>query len=117
VPRRGRPRSAGVPDRGGRGSGRGRGRAPGPLGPLGCADAVEEAADGDWVVRRVTGAGTGKTYRCPGCDQEIASGTPHVVSWPAYARDSDLQPWDTGSAADWRRHWHTACWRARARRR
>jgi len=40
-----------------------------------------------------------------------------VVTWPAYARDSDLEPWDTESAADRRRHWHTTCWRARDRRR
>ena len=81
------------------------------------SDPIEEAADGDWVVRSLTGASTGKTYRCPGCDQEIRIGTPHVVTWPAYARDSDLQPWDTDSAADLRRHWHTTCWRARGRRR
>ena len=78
---------------------------------------VEEAGDGDWVVRPLSGSAGGKTYRCPGCDQEIRPGTPHVVTWPAYARDSDLEPWDTESAADWRRHWHTACWRARDRRR
>jgi hypothetical protein len=80
---------------------------------------VEEAADGDWVVRAVAGAAASglKTYRCPGCDQEIRPATPHVVSWPAYPLDSDLEPWDTGSAADLRRHWHTACWRARDRRR
>ena len=79
---------------------------------------VEEAADGDWVVRPLTGAASaGKTYRCPGCDQEIRIGTPHVVTWPAYTRDSDLDPWDTDSAADRRRHWHTACWRARGNRR
>ena len=78
---------------------------------------VEQAADGDWVVRPLTGAASDKTYRCPGCDQEIRPGTPHVVTWPAYARDSDLDPWDTDSAADRRRHWHTACWRARDRRR
>jgi hypothetical protein len=81
------------------------------------AEQVEEAADGDWVVRALTGAAADKVYRCPGCDQEIRQGTPHVVSWPAYARDSDLEPWDTESAADRRRHWHTACWRARDRRR
>ena len=40
-----------------------------------------------------------------------------MVAWPAYARDSDLDPWDTESSADWRRHWHTACWRARGNRR
>ena len=78
---------------------------------------IEEAQDGDWVVRPLTGSGSDKTYRCPGCDQEIRPGTPHVVAWPAYARDSDLLPWDTESAADWRRHWHTACWRNRDRRR
>ena len=81
------------------------------------ADAVEEAADGDWVVRPLTGSGTSKAYRCPGCDQEIRPATPHVVTWPAYARDSDLDPWDVESAADQRRHWHTTCWRARDRRR
>lgn len=81
------------------------------------AEPVEEAGDGDWVVRPLTGSSTGKTYRCPSCDQEIRPGTPHVVTWPAYARDSDLEPWDTDSAADLRRHWHTACWRARDRRR
>jgi hypothetical protein len=78
---------------------------------------VEEATDGDWVVRAISGAATGKAYRCPGCDQEVLAGMPHVVTWPAYARDSDLDPWDTDSAADLRRHWHSACWRARDRRR
>jgi len=80
-------------------------------------DSIEFDARGDeWVVRRLTGSSSTKTYRCPGCDQEIRVGTPHVVTWPAYARDSDLDPWDTDSAADLRRHWHTACWRARNRR-
>ena len=78
---------------------------------------MEEAADGDWVVRRLTGAASGKTYRCPGCDQEIRRGTPHLVTWPAYPRDSDLDPWDTESAADRRRHWHASCWSARVHRR
>ena len=49
--------------------------------------------------------------------EKIRPATPHVVAWPAYARDSDLDPWDTDSAADQRRHWHTACWGARNRRR
>jgi hypothetical protein len=101
-----------VPRRGRRGGGTRPSGGPPPRRP----DPVEEAGDGDWVVRRVTGAATGKAYRCPGCDQEIRPGTPHLVSWPAYARDSDLDPWDTDSAADRRRHWHTACWRARDRR-
>jgi hypothetical protein len=80
-------------------------------------ETVEEAADGDWVVRSLTGSASAKPYRCPGCDQEIRPATPHVVTWPAYARDSDLDPWDTDSAAELRRHWHTACWRSRERRR
>ncbi|MCQ6552764.1 ATP/GTP-binding protein [Streptomyces sp. C10-9-1] len=59
----------------------------------------------DWSVRHVPGAGaTGKTYRCPGCDQEIPSGVPHVVAWPEHGGVDD------------RRHWHKACWNARDRR-
>jgi len=78
---------------------------PGP--PPGPADPVEtvEWAGHDYAVRPVTGAATGKTYRCPGCDQEIRPATPHVVAWP-------LGDPDAGS----RRHWHTACWQARGRR-
>ncbi len=57
----------------------------------------------EWVVRRITGSTSTKTYRCPGCDQEIRPATPHVVAW---LRDS----------IDQRRHWHTPCWNARERR-
>jgi len=90
--------------------------------PIGRPETIEEAADGDWVVRSLTGSASTKPYRCPGCDQEIRPATPHVVSWPAYPRDSDSGSgdgtrWDTDSAADRRRHWHTACWKARDRRR
>ena len=67
---------------------------------------VEEHDDGDWVVRRISGASATKTYRCPGCDQEIRPGTPHVVAWPA----------DRSAGEDDRRHWHTPCWSARGRR-
>jgi hypothetical protein len=106
-----------VPRRSGRNGSRPAGRD-----PLRRPETVEEAADGDWVVRRLTGAASGKTYRCPGCDQEILAGTPHLVTWPAYPRGSgddvgDGDPWDTDSAADRRRHWHGACWQARAHRR
>ena len=59
----------------------------------------------EWTVRTVTGSGATKAYRCPGCDQLVAAGVPHVVVWP-YA---DLD------AAD-RRHWHVTCWPARDRR-
>jgi hypothetical protein len=65
----------------------------------------ETGADGEWLVRNVSASA--KRYRCPGCDQQIVEGTGHVVAWPAA---------DYGSVAD-RRHWHTACWSARSRRR
>jgi hypothetical protein len=67
---------------------------------------VQAHPDGEWLVRDVTGAGAGKTYRCPGCDQEIRPGVAHVVVWPADER---------GDLSD-RRHWHNGCWRARDRR-
>ncbi len=67
---------------------------------------TEEHGYGEWVVRRITGAGATKTYRCPGCDQEIRPATPHVVAFPAD---------DYGNVED-RRHWHTPCWQARGRR-
>lgn len=54
----------------------------------------------------VSGANATKAYRCPGCDQEIPAGMPHLVAWPA----SGL-----GGAED-RRHWHRPCWEARLRR-
>jgi hypothetical protein len=59
----------------------------------------------EYVVRAVTGAGAVKSYRCPGCDQEVRAGLPHVVAWPAF-----------DAAASDRRHWHAACWAARDRR-
>ena len=90
---------------------------PGPPPARRPAQPAEEAAAGHWVLRPLTGAATDTTYRCPARGQEIRPATPHRGTWPAYARDSDLDPWDTESATDWRRHWHTACWRARGRRR
>ena len=33
-----------------------------------------------------------KTYRCPGCDQVILPGTPHVVAWPAADHGSVERP-------------------------
>jgi hypothetical protein len=61
--------------------------------------------DGEWVTRPVPGAAATKTYRCPGCDQEIRVGVPHVVVWPGQAP----------GPAD-RRHWHNSCWQRRPRR-
>jgi hypothetical protein len=95
-------------------------------------DAVETWGAGQWRVRQLTGAGAAKTYRCPGCDQEIRPGTPHVVVWPvdgdeAGSRDrhsqSERRHWHSQSERrHWhsqseRRHWHTGCWQARERRR
>lgn len=67
----------------------------------------ESGPDGEWVVRTVPGSATGKDYRCPGCDQLVAAGAAHLVTWPAG---------DDGSVAD-RRHWHTPCWAHRLHRR
>lgn len=54
--------------------------------------------DEHWTCRPVRGQAAVKSYRCPGCDHEIAAGSPHVVAW-------------RGDDVDRRRHWHTACWR------
>jgi len=62
-----------------------------------------ERVEGGHVVRSVSGAGHGKGYRCPGCDQLMPGAQPHVVAWPEGRPDD-------------RRHWHTACWSARGRR-
>jgi len=59
----------------------------------------------EYVVRGVTSLGAAKAYRCPGCDQEIRPGLPHLVVWPAFDAE----------ASD-RRHWHSACWAGRDRR-
>lgn len=71
----------------------------------GTAERSEDWNGVEYRVRSVTGATATGTYRCPGCDQLLAAGIPHVVAWPA----DDL-------AAEDRRHWHTGCWSARERR-
>lgn len=60
-----------------------------------------------WAVRQVRANDSGRSYLCPGCQQQVSAGTPHVVAWP------------TGSMQELenRRHWHAACWSARERRR
>jgi hypothetical protein len=86
-------------------------RRPAPAAaPVPVTERTETWADGEWVVRTVSGAATTKAYRCPGCDQEIVPGTPHVVAWPA--------DWVTGpgQGVEQRRHWHTACWQHRLKR-
>ncbi|MGB4325108.1 MAG: hypothetical protein WBJ33_07605 [Candidatus Nanopelagicales bacterium] len=78
--------------------------APRPIG--GNSTATESHPDGEWHVRKLTGSSATKTYRCPGCDQEIRPATPHIVAWPA----------DIPQGADERRHWHTPCWGKRLHR-
>ncbi len=56
-----------------------------------------------WTVRSVTGASATRAYLCPGCQQDIARGTAHVVAWPA----------DGVGGLEDRRHWHTGCWQRR----
>ncbi len=81
------------------------------LPPLPMQRRIEIGADGyDYEVRPVAAARAVKTYRCPGCDHEIRSGTAHVVVWRVYegsAGDAELED---------RRHWHTPCWANRASR-
>lgn len=105
VPRSNRPR------RGGR---RAPAARPAPLDverALGSAPRRQGGDGREWFVRPVSGAGSTKTYRCPGCEQEIPPGVAHLVVWPA----DDLLGEDS-AVAD-RRHWHRPCWQARSRRR
>ena len=67
---------------------------------------VQTGPDGhDYEVVPIPGARATKDYRCPGCDHEIRSGTPHIEAWRS----------DEGGAD--RRHWHSSCWTNRANRR
>ncbi|GAA1572894.1 hypothetical protein GCM10009804_31770 [Kribbella hippodromi] len=75
---------------------------------LGGTQNREQKAGGEWIVRRVSGSASAKSYRCPGCDQQILPGTPHVVVWPE--NQSLLGAISGGQSLDERRHWHSACW-------
>ncbi len=78
-----------------------------PLPAGGAGETTSEQYAGHlWTVRRVSGARATRPYRCPGCQQEVAPGTAHVVAWPAEG---------VGGLGD-RRHWHTGCWDRRAAR-
>jgi len=65
--------------------------------------APEWAAAEDATVRAVSGE-KGKSYRCPGCQQLIQPGVPHLVVV-------------SGEDLEGRRHWHTPCWKRELRRR
>jgi len=67
-------------------------------------ETIEEHSEGSYRVRKITGSSSTKPYRCPGCDQLIPMGTPHIVAW----LEEDVES---------RRHWHTACWGKRNDRR
>ncbi len=69
----------------------------------GAVTSAERYAGGLWTVRRVTGATASRPYLCPGCQQDIIVGIPHVVAWPAEG---------VGGVGD-RRHWHSGCWQRR----
>ncbi|MCX6452544.1 MAG: hypothetical protein NT174_05655 [Actinobacteria bacterium] len=77
---------------------------------LGNNEWTEEHPDGLYRVRSITGSSSSKPYRCPGCDQIIPLATPHIVAW--LEEDEALQ-----SGADFRRHWHKACWTKKNTRR
>ena len=74
------------------GDGQSQRRRQDPLPPLPAQRRVEAGPDGyDYEVRPVPGARATKTYRCPGCDHEIRSGTAHVVVWPADLGESAVR--------------------------
>ena len=83
-----------------------------PERPAQRSDAPPWAIMPGYDVRQVGGE---KAYRCPGCDHEIRPATPHVVAWPEQY-DAEGDPLDDEAGLAERRHWHTACWRARGRR-
>ncbi|MCW2805663.1 MAG: hypothetical protein QOF52_1220 [Propionibacteriaceae bacterium] len=79
-----------------------------PARPLGFGHSTGATKrDGRWIVRSIAGAAATKAYRCPGCNQTVTPGTPHVVVWP------DVPMLTSGSGLDERRHWHTSCWQRR----
>ena len=101
MPRSNRQRRGGrVGARGRAGSGRG-------AAPTGGGSGAVAYAGQEWSVRTVRGNDSGRSYVCPGCQQHLPATAPHTVVWPQ----------DAMQGVDNRRHWHTACWAARERRR
>ncbi|MEU3459668.1 ATP/GTP-binding protein [Streptomyces sp. NPDC006733] len=78
---------------------------PGESGPGRGLERTETWQGEEWSVRSIAGSAAGKSYRCPGCDQEIPPSVGHLVAWPEYR-----------GGVDDRRHWHRACWNAKDRR-
>lgn len=76
---------------------------------------IESGPGGDdYYVRPIAGQRATKIYRCPGCNQTVMVGVPHVVAWPV--EDYGMDGLAGGASyLDDRRHWHTGCWRRAAR--
>ena len=86
-------------------------RPGGPPPQHGGTPAPEARSEREWILRPVSGSASAKSYRCPGCDQQILPATPHVVVWPE--NPSLLAAIGGAQSLDERRHWHTACWQRR----
>ena len=66
---------------------------------------MDELLAGDELdIRAVQPYQARKAYLCPGCNQEIGTGTGHLVVVPM-------------AAPELRRHWHHPCWAYRRNRR
>lgn len=78
-----------------------------PARPLSSPGTPVQKADGGWLTQPMPSRSAVKDYLCPGCNRVIATGTPHVVVWPAVASLGQSR------AVDERRHWHTSCWNRR----
>lgn len=79
-------------------------RPPRPLNPERHAT-KRTTRDGTFLVREVPADRALKPYVCPGCSNQIAVGTAHVVAWP------ETPGLAHRSGLDERRHWHKHCWR------
>jgi hypothetical protein len=83
-----------------------------PSGPLGRGvDRSVSGPDGDWIVRTIRAGTSTKTYRCPGCHQDVPPGVGHLLVWPSRGTFSP------GDGMTERRHWHSGCFAARGSRR
>lgn len=80
-----------------------------PARPLRNAQTASSAqkTDGLWVVRIIRAERAVKSYTCPQCSTTILPGTAHIVAWP------HTPPIGASSGVEYRRHFHTDCWRRR----
>jgi hypothetical protein len=80
-------------------------RPPRPL--LASHASVSDKADGRWMIQSMPAQAAVKEYLCPGCQQRIGIGAPHLVAWP------QIPSLAASRGVDERRHWHTSCWNRR----